>query len=245
MATGDNDDLLGELARLASNLGPALAPPGHNEVLQGIVDLARSMFDAAACSLAVLDDDEELLTFRVASGPHAGNVIGMQVSVGEGIAGWVVSSGQAVAIEEVGSDPRFAADVASTIGYIPRVIHAMPLQTERRMLGVIEILDPGTGAPTDQRGMELMALFARHAALAIEGAEVFARLGRFLLDALATSATGILGDALHAAAENAPRAQEDLAELSALLHDLGQMDAGERAIATRILSQFTNYARNR
>lgn len=243
--TLSGDDLVDQLSLLASDLGVALAPAGHDEVLQGITDLARSMFAAAACSLAVLDDDEEKLTFRVASGRAAEDVVGMSVPVGEGIAGWVVSSGQAVTIEEVAADPRFASEVAAATGYTPSAIHALPLQTERRIIGVIELLDPGAGAPAGQHGMELMALFARHAALAIEGAEVFAHLGRFLLGALASSTDGDLRAALEAARDRASRPEADLAELSLLFQELGRMDGDERAIATRIVTQFTDYVRSR
>ena len=134
-------EMLQDLARTATDLGPALAPAGHEELLRSITEAAKNIFEAAACSLALLDDAQEELTFYVASGAGAEDVIGMRVPVGQGIAGWVVSSGQPIEIADVTRDPRFARDVAETTGYVPRAILAMPLETERAMLGVIEVLD--------------------------------------------------------------------------------------------------------
>ena len=44
-------------------------------------------------------------------------------------------------MSDVAADPRFAATVAQATGYVPRSILAMPLETSRRVLGVIEVLD--------------------------------------------------------------------------------------------------------
>ena len=63
--------LLEQVAALAADLGPALAPVGQLELLRSITAAARELFDAAACSLALLDEAQETLTFHVASGAGA------------------------------------------------------------------------------------------------------------------------------------------------------------------------------
>jgi GAF domain-containing protein len=160
--------LLERVAALAADLGPALAPVGQLELLRSITAAARELFDAAACSLALLDEAQETLTFHVASGAGAEEVVGQRVPVNRGIAGWVVSSGQPVAVADVAADPRFAAEVAEATGYVPRSVLAMPLQTERDMLGVIELLDQRDDAPAGRRDMELLGLFANQAAIALD-----------------------------------------------------------------------------
>jgi GAF domain len=170
--------LLEQVAALAADLGPALAPVGQPELLRSITAAARELFDAAACSLALLGPAQETLTFHVASGAGAQEVVGHRVPVDRGIAGWVVSSGQPVAVADVTRDPRFAADVARATGYVPRSVLAMPPQTERDMLGVIELLDQRDDAPAGRRDMELLGLFANQAAMAIEASRVFSSLGQ-------------------------------------------------------------------
>jgi GAF domain-containing protein len=243
--TARPDDLFAELGRLAHEVGPAFAPVGHEELLRSITETARELFDAAACSLALLDDSGEELVFHVASGAGAEDVAGLRIPASRGIAGWVVMSGQAIAIEDVTQDPRFAHDIATQTGYVPRSILAMPLETDRRMLGVIEVLDRRVDV-TRTRDMELLGLFARQAALAIEGARVFAELGTELLRAAAAAAgDGELGRALERAAEDTQSSRPELAELAAVFCELGRLGDTERTAAIRLVRDFLDYARRR
>ena len=60
---GSTKDLLAEVIQLASDLGPVLRPRGDEEFLQAIVETARLVFDAAACSIALFDEGDEELVF--------------------------------------------------------------------------------------------------------------------------------------------------------------------------------------
>lgn len=237
--------LLREIARLATDLGPALVPAGHQELLRSITAAAKDIFEAAACSLALLDDAQEELTFYVASGAGADDVIGMRVPVGQGIAGWVVTSGQPIEIADVTRDPRFARDVAESTGYVPRAILAMPLETERQMLGVIEVLDRRADGGSGARDMELLALFARQAALAIENSRVFSDLGRALFEALKHVADEDLRSALETVAREGGLPSPELAQLAAHFNELSRMGPEERVAATRMVGEFVAYMRAR
>jgi GAF domain-containing protein len=236
--------LLEQVAALAADLGPALAPVGQTELLRSITAAARELFAAAACSLALLDEAQETLTFHVATGAGAEEVVGQRVPVDRGIAGWVVSSGQPVAVADVARDPRFAADVAAATGYVPGSVLAMPLQTEREMLGVIELLDQRADSSAGRRDMELLGLFARQASLAIEASRVFSGLGQALFQAVGLAAAGDrdLARALDDLAERAPGPNPDLAELAGAFARLGQAGPAERAAATRLVREFLAYA---
>ena len=236
--------LLERVVALAADLGPALAPVGQTELLRSITAAARELFDAAACSLALLDEAQETLTFHVASGAGAQEVVGQRVPVDRGIAGWVVSSGQPVAVADVARDPRFAAEVAEATGYMPRSVLAMPLQTEREMLGVIELLDQRADSPAGRRDMELLGLFASQAALAIEASRVFSSLGQTLFQAVGLAAAGDrdLALALDDLAGHAPGPDAELAELAGAFARLGQAGPAERAAATRLVREFLAYA---
>jgi len=166
-----------------------MAAQDAQPLLASITDLGRRLFDAAACSLAVLEPDEENLRFRSASGQGADEVVGLRLPVGRGIAGWVVSSGQPIAVQDVRTDPRFAVDVAESTGYVPASILAAPLIASGEALGVIEVLDRTPDPGRDD--LELLTLLATQAALAIE-----------LTDAVATEATpadpaSVLAEAAH------------------------------------------------
>lgn len=242
MSETSGDEVARDLAALASAVGPALAPVDHLVQLTELVESARAVFGAQACSVALLDGDEDNLVFTVASGAGAEAVIGRSVPVGVGIAGWVVSSGQAIEIDEVDRDPRFARDVAESTGYVPRAILAAPLETESRILGVVEVLDRDRDRPGHERDLVTLAFFARHAAIAVESARMFSDMGRLLVTALAAvDPASSLSDDLRAAATQL-HVDRDLADLAAMFGELGRVGAAERRLAVRILSSVLSYA---
>ena len=110
-------DMLRELRNLADTLGPALAPTSGQQLLTAVVRTARAIFGAGACSLALLTDDGAELLFTTVSGRGEDAVTGLRIPAARGIAGWVVMSGQSVAVAEPQRDPRFAVDVAESTGF--------------------------------------------------------------------------------------------------------------------------------
>ena len=239
------EDLMRSLARTAADLGPALVPAGHDELLRSITSAAKDLFNAAACSLALLDEAEEELIFHVATGVGSEDVIGMHVPVGQGIAGWVVTSGQPIAIADVRKDTRFASDVAQSTGYVPTSILAMPLETDRQMLGVIEVLDRSSDGRDDRRDLELLSIFATQASLAIENSRVFSQLGRALFQAAASATEGDLHDAFDRIARDAPSPDAEHAEIAAVFHAIGRAGPDELRAVTRIVRDFLDYLRTR
>ena len=131
--------------------------------LQRLVDAARADFGAAACSLAVLDEEAGELTYRVASGAGAAAIVGVRLPVTRGIAGWVAASGQPIAVSDLRSDPRHAADVAASTSFAPTTLLVVPVLTEDGVLGVLSVLDRDTSRPTADHDMELAAAYATRA----------------------------------------------------------------------------------
>ena len=233
------------IGQLAAAVGPSLAPVDHEQQLTEMAEVARAVFGAEACSIALLDAEEENLVFTAASGAGAEAVIGLTVPVGVGIAGWVVGAGQSIEITEVARDPRFARDVAERTGYLPRAILAAPLETDDRILGVVEVLDRDADRPGSDRDLVLLDFFATHAAVAVESARLFGDMGRLLLRAFsAADGEGDLGPQL-AAAARALVVDVDLADLAELFGELGRTGAAERRLAVQIASDVLTYAEKR
>jgi len=244
-APGDRD-VLRALAGLASDAGPVLRLRGDREFLTAIAETARLAFDAAACSIAVLSENERELEFRAAAGAGADATVGLRIPSDRGIAGWAVMSGQAIAIADVSRDPRFAAEVAATTGYVPTAIMAMPLENERRTFGVIEVLDRRRGGGEGMDDLELLACFARLTTLALETARVFSNLGRVLFESAALAADGDdLRHALERLAADAPKPRAELTQLTLLLHELAEAGPDELLAATRVANAVLIYARTR
>jgi GAF domain-containing protein len=240
------DDLLRQLGELATSLGPAVRPAGTDELLRSLTETARRLFGAAACSLALLSDDDSELIYSTAAGEGADDVTGMRISSSHGIAGLVVQSGQPIAISDVASDPRFSRGLAEQTGYVPRTILAVPVETPQRMLGVISLLDRDDRRPGAEQDMALLSLFADQAALALASVDTFGALGRVLLAALADAAAdGDLALALRQAADGLPAADADLAALASTFAALARRGAAERRLALAVLRDIGEYAERR
>jgi GAF domain-containing protein len=240
-------ELLAELGRVADAVAPAVAPPDGDELLSALTETARRLFGAHACSLALLDEDGAELVYTTAAGATAGAVTGMRMPATHGIAGWVVQSGQQVALTDPQNDPRFARDVADDLGYVPREIVAVPVRSRDEVLGVLTLLDRDAARPDAAQDLTLLQLFADQAAVALVGARSFNRMGQVLLRAVAAGAD--TDDELAAAAAELagrlPARDRDLAELAALFSQLGRQGAAERRLAVRLVREVTAYNERR
>ncbi|HEX2221562.1 MAG TPA: GAF domain-containing protein [Candidatus Limnocylindria bacterium] len=152
----------------------------EERLLQTIVDATARLFDAEASSIALFERDPDRLEFRVAAGARGAGAIGLSVPPNQGIAGYVFSTGQAIALSDVASDPRFDRRTAERTGYVPRSIAAVPLVDEGGPVGVLQVLDKRDSPTFSLRDMELLAVFATQAAAAITAARVHRDTARLL-----------------------------------------------------------------
>ncbi len=141
-------------------------------VLSSIVEATVTLFDAEAASLALFDPALGQLVFVVAAGDQGQGVIGLAIAPDQGIAGYVFTTGQPLALSEVERDARFGRGRAEATGYVPRSIVAVPLIDEHGSLGVLEVLDKRSSAAFSLRDIELAGVFARQATVAIRASRV-------------------------------------------------------------------------
>ncbi len=163
-------------------------------LLQTVVDAAVTLFDAEAASIALFERDPDRLEFRVAAGAQGAGVIGLAIPPSRGIVGYVFSTGQAIALSDVLSDPRFDQEAAKRTGYVPRSIAAVPLVDGQSPIGVLQVLDKQSTPTFSLRDMELMGVFARQAATAIEASKVQRDTGRLLREVLRQVSEGELSE---------------------------------------------------
>jgi GAF domain-containing protein len=161
-----------------------LEPPGGAAVLRSIVEATVALFDAEAASIALYDQAADRLVFRVAAGEQGQGVVGVSIAPHEGVAGYVFSTGQPMAIADVAADPRFGSETAQRTGYVPRSLLAVPLVDDDDSLGVLEILDRRDAAGFGIREIELASVFARQATVAIRATRLDRDTATLLREAL-------------------------------------------------------------
>jgi GAF domain-containing protein len=152
--------------RAAVAAGVLGAEEQHRALLQSVVEVARAIFAAQASSVFLLDEENDELVFEAVAGEGAEALVGQRIPSSTGVAGWVLVTRQPLVLEDVGSDPRFAREVAESTGYVPQGLMCVPLLHEEKSLGVLNVLDRASQFTLEE--MELLGLFANQAAIALD-----------------------------------------------------------------------------
>ena len=143
------------------------------KLLQLITASATDILDAEAGSLLLtVDDGSEDLEFRVAVGGSGQDLIGSRLPAGRGLVGQVASSGQLVIVNDVSSDPRWGGELSKGQFQTSTVL-AVPLITQNKVIGVLEVLNKKGGAIFNRDDADLLTTFGGQAAVAIENARLF------------------------------------------------------------------------
>jgi GAF domain-containing protein len=245
-----DNPLADEIRRLLHSLEAAgkvtlLGTP--DALLKSIVEAAARIFGSAAASILLVNEAEGVLEFKVAYGASNKDLVGVRIPLNQGIAGYVAMSGQPIAISDVTQDARFNQDFAKSTGYVPQSILATPLLAGERVLGVMEVLDKINAASFGMQDMELLGLFARQAALAINQAQIIENLSAVLAANLkklvsedSQSPTDHLLDVLHDLPTSG--SQDEVLKLVGLFTEFLQMGEAERETGLKILSAFAEYS---
>ncbi|UED85100.1 GAF domain-containing protein [Streptomyces profundus] len=141
--------------------------PAVTELLQSVVDTACAIFGAQASSILLLDAETEEMIFEAVSGQGEEFLVGSRFPAGRGIAGWVAASGEPMVVDDLRASPSFDRTIAKSTGYVPDALMAAPLIHGEDVLGVLEVLDPSPQARSGLEELDVLALFARQAAVAL------------------------------------------------------------------------------
>jgi GAF domain-containing protein len=142
-------------------------------LLRGIAEAARAALDARAASIALLDERTGDLVFEAVAGGGGPELLGASFRADQGIAGHVVQTGTALAIDDLARDPRFAHDIAVETGYEPDALAAAPIRLEGAVVGVLSVLD--AGAPPPAGAPAVLEALCAHAAEALALSAALAR----------------------------------------------------------------------
>lgn len=192
----------------------------HAELLRSIVQAARSLFAAKAASIMLLDEEANELVFEAVAGEGSEEgLVGTRFPATKGIAGWVVTAGQPLALDDVSKDPRFSRETAQSTGFVPKSLIAAPLLREDRSLGVLSVLDRADERPFGLEQMELLELFADEAAIALDIVQRSRAAQRALEGSGELAVVARLASALNGL--EGPRREAGLRALAALADAMG------------------------
>jgi len=249
-AQGPEEKLSEQLQRLLAAIeasGRAVSAKPKDALLQSIVDAAGAIFGAAAASILLVNEQENVLEFKVSFGASDHDLVGTKFPLDKGIAGYVVMTGQPLAISNVRQDTRFNQDFAKSTGYVPTSILATPLLAGERVIGVMEVLDKLAASSFNLQDMNLLGIFANQAALAIERSQQMEQLQDTLVLGLKRLASADpeqpLTELMEALGKESGNSSE-LVELADAFNEISALGEPERRACYQVLKTFAEYRRS-
>ena len=109
--------------------------------IENLLQLAAAAMGSDEASVLSRDGNEGGLKFTVAIGEVADKLLNVRIPPGKGIAGFVFSSGQPMAIADVAQEETFYAEVDRATGYSTQTILATPLRVGSEIVGVLEFVN--------------------------------------------------------------------------------------------------------
>ena len=189
MTESGGDDLPAKLQRLIETIDIAniLTEP-LTLSLTKMLEISAAELNSEEASVLIRDGGDGGLRFLSAIGKVAEQLINLKVPPGKGIAGFVLSSGQPMAVSDVGEETSFYSEVDKTTGYSTQMILATPLSHNGEVIGVLEYINRRGEPPFEPftpAEMDRAASFAEVIASlvhAYETAKIFRDLGERMLD---------------------------------------------------------------
>ncbi len=214
--------------------------------IQNLLTTTAADIDSGEASVMVRDGDEGGLRFLTAIGEVADKLRGVTVPAGKGIAGFVFSSGQPMAVADAGEESSFYAEIDRKTGYSTQTILATPLRHDGEIIGVLEYVNRRGGPPYDPftpAEMDKAALFGDAIASlvsAYESAKILVELSDKILieDQNAGLAevrswiTGLRDSAVH----------RETMDLAILLRELASRGEAERDLCRDMLEAILRYS---
>ena len=145
-----------------------------DQVLVTVLEETRRLLGVVASSVWLIDPETNELVCRQATGPNSEMVRHWRLAPGEGIAGWVASSGQSLIVPDACADTRHFGDLDRRTGLALRSILSVPLRVKEEIIGVLQVVDTEVDrfSSTDLRLIESLGASA---AIAIENARLYER----------------------------------------------------------------------
>jgi len=211
------------------------------DLLKNALDTALSFTDGETGSIMLVDDDS-LLRIKASRGLPEHIVESTSVTSGDGIAGWVLSSGKPLLIEDAphsrGTGVRRSVRSALSV----------PIADDSGIIGVLNVGSRALPAKFTERHMGDLELFATHFAVAWRNASAINAVERLMFDSLKTLALAMetkdpytmggterlveYASMLARALDLNPEEIRSV-EIAALIHDVGMEAAGGVLVGRR------------
>ena len=247
MSEANKNNLEKKLQSLIETVDVAnsLTEPMTNSI-ENLLKVSATAMNSEEASVIIRDGDNGDLRFLSAIGKVADRLTNLKIPAGKGIAGFVFSSGQPMAITDVGEEESFYAEVDRQTGYSTQTILATPLQYNGEVIGVLEYVNR-IGEPPYQAftpdEMDNATLYADAIASlvnAYEFAKIFKDLGSKIFSEDEVLDFTQVREWLEDQRDSAEH--REMIDLAVLVREISSRGEAERKMCREVLEAILRYA---
>lgn len=143
-------------------------------LLRTIIEKVTQLVDSESASLLLVDEVHKELYFETPSSNNQ-ELRSYRMPMDQGFAGWVVTHGQGLIVDDPQNDARFYRQVDSDISHQTRNILTVPVRSRERTVGVIQAVNKRNG-PFTEHDLRTLSMLANQAAISIENANLYTKL---------------------------------------------------------------------
>ena len=142
-----------------------------NRVLHNILRMVAAFIKVEAGAIMLIQDD--FLTVQATTGTVKKSVEGLRIRIGqEGVSGWVATTGESVLVQDVEENPQFCADIDKRTGFKTRNLLCVPLISNGRVTGIIELFNK-KGRTFHDEDLRAVKSVASSTAIALENCRLY------------------------------------------------------------------------
>ena len=214
--------------------------------IENLLRLSARVIGSEEASVLVRDGNEGGLKFLVAIGAVADKLLPVKIPPGKGIAGFVFSSGQPMAVADTGKETAFYAEVDKEVGFNTEIVLATPLRVNNQIIGVLEYINRSGFPPYEPftpEDMDQAAHFADAIATLVEAHESADLIENLFQRIAGCDESADFGRDLHAWLKDVRSAPEhkELLSLAVSLHSLAARGEAERRLCHEMLETLTRF----
>jgi diguanylate cyclase (GGDEF)-like protein len=139
------------------------------EILRIIMDKMTGFFNPERWSMLMVDEQAQELYYPIAAGENDASLKDLRIQMGEGIAGWVASSGTALVVPDVALDPQWSAFSRAHPELRIQALACIPIRSGDKTLGVIQLFNSKLDMMSEY-SQSFIRILCDYAAIAIQNA---------------------------------------------------------------------------
>jgi diguanylate cyclase (GGDEF)-like protein len=160
--------------RLADVFHEVLAEQSLDALLVRIADTLADLIPHDTLTIYEADEAHGRLVPMIVRDEYADEIMGSRIDFDEGVTGWVATRREAALVNQAHLDPRISVVPGTPID--PEALISIPLIARSQIKGVLNIYRVGDEAMFSEAEFDLAQRFADAAALALDNAQIRARL---------------------------------------------------------------------